>query len=296
MVLHGTRPAPTHVLAHLSDPHLIAGGELLHDRIDTAAQLRRALARLEASRERLDALVISGDLTNPGDVASYELLLEIVMPVVERLGLELVTTGGNHDERRPLAQVLHGCDTDAPQDRVTMIRGLRILDLDSAVPGHHHGGFDDAQYAWLASQLATPAEHGTILVMHHPPITYRSPTMQLLDFEDVDRLRATLDGTDVRAILSGHLHVPTFGTLGSIPVFVAGGISYADDAGAPRELMMGSDGTQSFLLIEVHTDSVVGTVVPVAHPDSWPALSEQVIAYMETVPVEDQRRVFSTKQ
>ncbi|MEO7130208.1 MAG: metallophosphoesterase [Dermatophilaceae bacterium] len=296
MALHGTRPAPTHVLAHLSDPHLIAGSGLLHGRIDTRAQLRRALERLEASQERIDAVVISGDLTDNGDELSYALLHEMVLPVVARLGAELVLTSGNHDERGPLARVLYGQETAAPQDTVTMLRGLRIIDLDSAIPGYHHGGFDDGQYAWLAEELATTAQHGTIIVMHHPPITYRSPTMQLLDFEDVDRLRAALQGTDVRAILSGHLHVTTFGTLGSIPVLVAGGVSYVDDAGAPRELMIAATGPQSYLLIEVHPDEVVATVVPIGPHDTWPALSDDVRDFLDTVPLEDQREIFSRKR
>ena len=62
MALTGSRPAPTHVLAHLSDTHLIAAGGLLAGHIDTEAQLRKALARVESSGERVDALVLSGDL------------------------------------------------------------------------------------------------------------------------------------------------------------------------------------------------------------------------------------------
>jgi 3',5'-cyclic AMP phosphodiesterase CpdA len=296
MALTGTRPAPTHVIAHLSDPHLIAGGGLLAGHIDTERQLRNALARVEASQERVDALVISGDLADSGDPAAYALLRDIVDPVVDRLGCALVLTGGNHDERRPMARTLYGVDTDAPQDTVTNVRGLRIIAVDSAVPGYHHGGLSDDQFDWLARELATPASHGTILVMHHAPISYRSPVMQLLDFEDVDRLRGVLDGSDVRAVLSGHLHVTSFGTLGSVPVLVAGGVSYVDDVGAPRELLMGVDGPQSWNLVEVHTDQVVGTVVPIAQHETWPALTEAVMAFMETVPEEDRREVFSRKR
>jgi 3',5'-cyclic AMP phosphodiesterase CpdA len=296
MTLHGPRPAPTHVIAHLSDPHLIAGDGLLAGHIDTVGQLRKALARVEASGETIDVLVLSGDLTDSGDPAAYALLRELVEPVAERLGAALVMTGGNHDERRPLALGLYDTDTDEPQDRVTIVRGLRVVDVDTAVPGYHHGGLSDTQYAWLARELATQAEHGTILVMHHAPITYRSPVMQLLDFDDVDRLQATLAGTDVRAVLSGHLHVTSFGTLGGIPVFVAGGVSYVDDVGAPRELLMGVDGPQSWNLIEVHREGVVGTVVPVEQHKTWPALSEAVMEFMETVPEEDRREVFSRKR
>jgi 3',5'-cyclic-AMP phosphodiesterase len=297
MALSGGRPAPTHVIAHLSDPHLLGtpGGRLA-GRIDTADQLRRALARVEASGEAIDALVISGDLTDSGEPAAYELLLDIVRPVVDRLGCALVLTGGNHDERGALARVLFGVEDDAPQDRVTTVRGLRIVTLDSAVPGYHHGGFSDDQYAWLAEELATPAQHGTVLVIHHAPITYRSPVMQLLDFDDVDRLRAAVAGTDVRAVLSGHLHVTSFGQLGHVPVIVAGGVSYVDDVGAPRLLLMGVDGPQSWNLVEVHTDEVVATVVPVDQHETWPALSEAVVDFMATVPPQDQREVFSRKR
>ncbi|GAA2500362.1 metallophosphoesterase [Terrabacter carboxydivorans] len=296
MSLTGPRPAPTHVIAHLSDPHLIAGGGLLGGHIDTEAQLRAALSRVEGSGERFDALVISGDLADTGDPEAYALLREIVEPVTERLGCALVLTGGNHDERRPLARALHGVDTDEPQDTVTVVNGLRIIAIDSAVPGYHHGGFSDDQFAWLARELADPADHGTVLVIHHAPITYRSPVMQLLDFDDVDRLRGVIDGSDVRAVLSGHLHVTSFGTLGGVPVFVAGGVSYVDDVGAPRELLMAVDGPQSWNLVEVHADQVVGTVVPIAQHDTWPALSEAVMDYMATVPEAEQREVFSRKR
>jgi Icc protein len=293
--LTGTRPAPSHVLAHLSDPHLVAGDGLLAGRIDTQQQLRKALARVEASGERIDAVVVSGDVTDTGDPEAYALFRELVGPVVERLGCALVVTGGNHDERRPLARVLHGVDSDEPQDRVTVVRGLRVIAMDSAVPGYHHGGFSDHQYAWLTKELTVEAEHGTILVMHHAPIAYRSPVMQLLDFDDVERLRGVLEDSDVRAVLSGHLHVTSFGTLGRVPVLVAGGVSYVDDVGAPRELLMGVDGPQSWNLVEVHRDQVVSTVVPVEQHETWPALSEPVRKFMETVPEADRREVFSRK-
>lgn len=295
MVLDESTRTPTHVIAHLSDPHLLADGSRLHGRIDTAAQLRAALRRVESTRQPIDAIVISGDLTDTADPAAYQLLREIVEPVAARVDAAIVWTGGNHDERRPLARALFGTDSTDPQDRVTTIRGLRIITLDTAIPGRHDGGLSDSQFAWLTSQLATAAPQGTILVMHHPPILYRSPWMQLLDFRESDRLRQVIESSDVRAILSGHLHVTSFGTLGTTPVFVAGGVSYVDDIGVPREQLMAIDGPQSWNLVEVHDDQVVGTVVPVAEQPTWPALSDQVARYMATVPPAERRMAFSRK-
>ncbi|MEO7752965.1 MAG: metallophosphoesterase [Terracoccus sp.] len=295
MVTRADGPSPTHVIAHLSDPHVLCDGSLLGGRIDTVGQLRQAMHRVEASGEAIDVVVISGDLTAHADPASYRLLLDIVEPVVERLGARLVLTAGNHDERAPLAQAVTGAPSEGPLDTSTTVRGLRIVGMDSAVPGHHHGGFSVDQYDWLATELADPAEHGSVLVMHHPPLRYRSPVMRLLDFDDPARLASILKGTDVRAILCGHLHVTSFGVLAGIPVFVAGAVSYADDAGAPRDELMAVDGPQSWNLVEVHADQVVATVVPVAAHPTWPALSSEVRDFMDAVPADDKREVFSRK-
>lgn len=309
-----TRP-PSHVLAHLSDPHLLAGDRLLAGRVDTVHQLRQSMARLLESGEALDAIVLSGDLTDTADPEAYALLDEIVRPVADRVGAALVMTGGNHDERRPMANVLYGVPSDEPYDAVTMVRGLRLISMDSAVPGYHHGGFSDAQYAWLSRTLASRAEHGSVLVMHHPPITYRSATMALVDFDEPTRLQRVLEGSDVRVILCGHLHVTTYGSLAGIPVVVAGGLSYVDDVSVPREQMMALDGPQSWNLVELHTRTttagpraeslapaapahgeVVVSVAPVTRHATWPALSDAVREFMATVSEQDRRETFSRKR
>lgn len=296
MVTLGSQLPPSHLIAHLSDPHVIPGDRRLGGHIDTVDQFRQCLARVEASGLPFDAVIVSGDLADQGEPAAYRLFREIIEPVVERLGAQLVLTGGNHDERGPLAKGLYDLDTDAPQDRVTWVKDLRIIDVDTAVPGYHHGGLSDDQFAWLSSELATQAPHGTLLVMHHPPIVYRSPVMQLLDFDDPGRLAEVLSGTDVRVILSGHLHVTTFGTLAGIPVLVAGGVCYVDDVGMPGDDLMAIDGPQSWNIVEVHPDQVVATVVPVEEHKTWPALPAGVMEYMATVPETDRREVFSRKR
>ena len=203
----GQYPAPGHVVAHVSDPHLLAGDARQYGVIHPEAGLRLALERLTRLDPAPQALVFTGDLADRAEPAAYDRLRELVEPVAEALSATVVWVMGNHDERAEYAKSLFGEADESPQDRVHDVAGLRIVALDTTVPGYHHGGFSDAQYAWLTRELATPAPHGTVLVIHHAPITYRSPVMQLLDFDDVDRLRAAVAGTDVRAVLSGHLHV-----------------------------------------------------------------------------------------
>ena len=267
----GQHPAPTHVVAHLSDTHLLAGGALLGGAIDTAAHLRDALARLELAAPSADALVVSGDCTDLGEPEAYALLRELVEPVAARMGAVVVYAAGNHDERAPMWQALHGVDSSAPYDHVHEVAGLRIVSLDSSLAGFHHGGFDDGQAEWLADALAAPAEHGTLLVMPHPPLPYRARIMQVLEFHDEPRLAEVLAGSDVRAILSGHLHVNGSGTFAGIPVILANATSYADDLAAGPTAFHGIDAAQSANVLEVYPSTIAHSVVPGrAHPSLAP--------------------------
>ena len=62
---------------------------------------------------------------------------------------------GNHDERAPYARGLFGSDDDGCQDRAYDVGGLRVLALDTSVPGYHHGDLTDDQLGWLRR----PARH-----------------------------------------------------------------------------------------------------------------------------------------
>lgn len=274
-------PDATAVIAHLSDTHLLAGGALLAEAVDTTAHLRATAARLRVAAADADVVVVSGDVADLGEPEAYALAREILQPVADELGVPIVWTAGNHDERPAMRRAL-GLDGSplAPIDSVVEVAGLRIVALDSSLPGWHHGGFDEGQAEWLADALADPPALGSVVVMHHPPLPYRTRLMRLLEFRDEQRLAEVLDGADVRAILSGHLHINGSGAFAEIPVVLAGATSYADDlAGAPPA-MHGIDATQSFNLVEVYPGAIAHSVVPaLAHPSR------------ETVPAELAERV-----
>jgi 3',5'-cyclic AMP phosphodiesterase CpdA len=64
---------------------------------------------------------------------------------------------GNHDNRAALRRfLLDEAPSIPPLDRVRMIDGLRVITVDTSVPGFHHGGISTFQLDWLAEELATP--------------------------------------------------------------------------------------------------------------------------------------------
>lgn len=258
-------PAPERVLLHLSDTHLRAGGSRIWDAVSGAENLARALAGIEASGVRPDAIVFTGDLVDLGEPEAYAELRGIVEPFAERLDAPVVWVMGNHDARGAFRAGLWDGDVAdlTPVDRVQEFDGLRIVTLDTSVPGHHHGEVSDEQLAWLRGVLATPAPLGTILAMHHPPVPSVLALAASVELRAQSRLAEVLRGTDVRAIVAGHLHYSTFATFAGIPVSVASSTCYAQDLTVPVGGTRPQDGAQSYNLVHVFDDTVVHSVVPI---------------------------------
>ena len=256
-------PRPDHFLLHISDTHLLAGGGRLYDRVASEEHLRRLFDEFEASGARPEAIVFTGDLADRGEADAYRRLRGIVEPVAHDLGAELVWVMGNHDDRRAFrTELLDEPASDAPVDAVTEVGGLRIVTLDSSVPGRHYGEVSRAQLDWLAAVLAEPAPHGTILAMHHPPVPSVLDLAVSVELRDQVNLAETLVGTDVRSILAGHLHYSSTATFAGIPVSVASATCYTQDLNVPVGGTRGRDGARSFNLVHVYPTTVLHSVVP----------------------------------
>lgn len=259
-------PAADHVLFHFSDTHLIAAETDLYGDVDAEERLRSLLGQAEAGAVTPTAIVFTGDLTDQGEPGAYRKLRELVEPWAERIGAPVVWVAGNHDDRAALRENLLGTPgSEQPLDSVHMFDGLRIISLDTTVPGRHWGEITDSQLAWLRDVLAEPAPFGTILAMHHPPIPCVQDLAVFVELRDQRRLADVLDGTDVRAILAGHLHLSSSATFAGIPVSVASATCYTQDMAVPQGGQRGHDGAQAFNYVHIYPDTVVHSVVPIGH-------------------------------
>ena len=293
----GQHPAPRHVVAHLSDPHLLADeAARLYGAVDPDVGLRLALERLGHLDRPPQALVFTGDLADRAEPAAYARLRSLVEPVAADLGAEVVWCMGNHDERAEFSLGLFGSATQAPQDRVHDIDGLRVVALDTSVPGYHHGDLEPAQLEWLADVLATPAEHGTVLAMHHPPIPV--PLLraaELIELADQHLLADVVRGTDVRLVLGGHFHYTSWSTFAGVPVSVASASCYTTDPAPAGRFVSGVDGHQAFTMLHVYDDQVVHTVVPLAPVPEVSGYPSDVVAQVEALTPEERREILSRK-
>lgn len=295
-VQFGQYPPALRTIVHLSDTHLLAGDATLGGRYDTATNLRRTLAAVERTGVRPAAIVFTGDLTDLGEPEAYAALRRAVEPLAERLGAPIVWVAGNHDERPAMRRDLLGLEpTEQPVTGVWDLDGLRLVALDTSVPGWHHGDLDHGQLEWLREVLATPAPMGTLLAMHHPPLPSHLPLFDILELRDQPRLASVLENTDVRGILAGHLHYSTSGTFAGRPVSVAAATCYTMDLARPAEAVNGMDAGQSFHLVHVYDDTVTHSVVPVVDAPAGDYFSAEWLARMAALTPAERLEAFSRK-
>jgi len=260
----------SHVIAHLSDTHLTSAGTRYNRVLDSDAALHRAVAVLAdaiAGGRRIDAVVVSGDLTDTGDPDAYARLAAALgsMPGSgSASGPTPIFATGNHDIRTEFHRSLLGRGETEPILQVHDVDGLRIIVLDSSIPGAGHGRLTAAQLADLRAELATAAVAGSIVVLHHAPLPPPSPLLSYFALEASSRraLSAAIGGSDVRLILAGHHHLAQSAMLGSVPVAVAGSTAIRTDplapAGHERTFASGA-----FNLVEVYPDTITVSVIPV---------------------------------
>lgn len=249
-----------HRILHLSDTHLTASG-FDEDGVDAAASLRRILhdARRLAG---LDLVIVSGDISDDGSRAGYRAVRELVGAFAAERGIPHVYTTGNHDDRGAFTRELgtghlgpagadggRGWDGGPERAAVSYVSGLRVITLDSLVPGAAHGLLSAPQLRWLDGVLAEPSPAGSVLVFHHPPVHVPSSLFtQSYGLKNPGELAEVIAGSDVQAVLCGHFHSQLSGHLAGIPVWVTPGVLTRLDLTAPAHLLRAVKGASATVI------------------------------------------------
>jgi 3',5'-cyclic-AMP phosphodiesterase len=205
------------LLAQISDLHVSADWE----GIDPLPRLEAVIETICSLPNPVDAVLVSGDLTDDGGSADYELARELL----ERFRVPVHVLPGNHDDRAVLRATfgLPGDGAD-PIDYAVDVGDLRLVLLDSIVPGQDPGGFEPHQLEWLDATLAAQPERPTILAMHHSPLA-----TGIREWDEINLDRAEIEALgevvgrhgQLRAILAGHLHRIAASSLAGCPVLSA---------------------------------------------------------------------------
>jgi 3',5'-cyclic-AMP phosphodiesterase len=198
------------LLAHLTDLHVRPLGTPAYRVVDTNMLTERALRAVAALRPAPDAVIISGDLTDCGLEEEYDLLAAMLK---RHLSMPVYVIPGNHDRRAPLqGRLSHLPGVSGSGGFIQYVVDdlpVRLVMLDTVVPGFGHGELCAERLAFLDEALSAAPETPTAIVMHHPPFVCGIQHMDEINLHDAAAFADVVKRHGhVERILCGHHHRP----------------------------------------------------------------------------------------
>lgn len=188
------------LIVQITDPHLFgeADGRLLG--MNTRDSLEKVIDKVVLEQPQIDLLLVTGDLTQDGSVASYQAFQQMSA----RIQAPTHWFAGNHDEPQVMEEVARGTDLLTP---VIDMGEWRITLLNSAVPGSVPGFLPETELRLLAQSLSEAPDRHHLVCLHHHPISIDCKWMAPIGLRNPDALFAVLERfPQTRALLWGHIH------------------------------------------------------------------------------------------
>lgn len=244
------------LIAHLTDLHARPHGKAANRVVETNKMIARAVAAVRSLTRQPDCVIITGDLTDCGLPEEYAVLRALLAPLQGPVYL----VPGNHDRRGNFQAAFGdypGIDATSPFVNYAVERfPVRMIALDTVVPGFGHGALAEETLDWLEAELAKEPAKPTLIFMHHPPF--------FTGVHDMDRIRL-MQGAErfgaivskrrnIEQVLCGHhhrsIHVRYHGAVASTGPAIVHQSALDFAPGAPGLIMMEPAAYQLHLWVE----------------------------------------------
>lgn len=205
---------------HLGAPDERVGGLFPIDRLSAC------MADIEVNHADAAFCVISGDITDAGEVAAYQALSAILSTST----VPVILMMGNHDHRENMCDLFPHIPRDIDgfvQWRWETDQGV-FLFLDTVDHGRHEGLYCERRRAWLSDNLDESRDRQVYLFMHHPPFDVGLPGLDAIGIREREALAELLSHhKNIRHLFFGHVHRPIAGSWQGIPFTSLKGTNHA---------------------------------------------------------------------
>ncbi|WP_413735750.1 metallophosphoesterase [Sodalis sp. RH21] len=183
---------------HLFDSHNLAlHGHTTHD------GLKRVIDFIVFNNGLgCDAVLVTGDISQDGSLASYYLALQ----QLERIGLPIVYIHGNHDNKQHMDTVF---------TRSTLVRPIielasdtwQLITVDTVQGGDDSGWVTSEEKNRIEQEIIKYKGKNIALIMHHHPVPVGTPLVDDCMLRNGSEIVAICHAHDrVKALICGHAH------------------------------------------------------------------------------------------
>ncbi|UES60125.1 phosphodiesterase (plasmid) [Roseibium aggregatum] len=257
-------------IIHITDVHLVPEGRTVVG-MDPAARFAEVVETVNTRHADADICIVSGDLTDHGDIDSYLRLGTLL----EKLQLPVRLMMGNHDKRSNFRLAMPGMADDGSGyvQSVADFGDLRLILLDTLDDANAGTGIlCRRRLSWFSERLAEARHQRIVVFMHHPPRSVGLSWFDDMMLEETSGFWSLVDAhPNVEHIAFGHLHVTTAGRWGRV--------SFSCNRGTCHRITLGSKtDAVEFVESEPTFDIITATDGALLVHHSAPVFEQGVIA------------------
>ena len=257
-------------ILQISDPHLSRPDTLVSGKLDTASTGARLVERIREIAPligSIDAILVSGDVSDDGSEESYALFRSLT----QGLPAPVFVIPGNHDARGAMRSAFAD-DGYLPREGKLnwrrRIGDVELIGLDTLIEGEGGGELDAETLEFLRAALEEANDAPVLLALHHPPFPTGIRFMDRIGLAGADRLAASLAAhRGALRVVCGHIHSVMIAEVGGKVALSAPSpassfqLDYRADA--PVGFMTEEDG----FMVHVWRNGFVSTRVAMARGD-----------------------------
>ncbi len=198
-------------IIQISDTHLFTDTDGRLMGVRTRDSLNAILQRIKRDYDDLDALLITGDLSQDGSSSSYKALKD----ALSGFNAPCYWVSGNHDE----PELMHNVFPEAMVKRVSLGQ-WQVLLLDSRLAGSGEGYLNTSELDILEKHLHTNPDQHSVIAFHHQPASIDSGWMDKIGLQNPDHLKDIITKyQQVKCIIHGHVHQERSYLFAGVPVY-----------------------------------------------------------------------------
>ncbi len=194
------------IIVQLSDTHITPERTRGDDSPSPQQALKRAVSHVLGMSARPDVVLVTGDLTDHGTAEEYAVFRDVIAP----LPMPVYVIPGNHDDRARMLQLWPSQGMQHMEHFMQFTVDafpVRLIALDTVLPGSDRGEICAERLAWLDARLAEQPDRPTLVFMHHPPFKTGMHVLDGLDLDGADALGAVIARhRQVERLIAGHIH------------------------------------------------------------------------------------------
>ncbi len=187
-------------IAQISDTHLFRSTDATLLGMNTEESLQATLALIKKKHPHLDAIFLTGDLSQDASPESYQRLAGYM----HEFSCPSYFIPGNHDNPACLYENI--LSNNKPHPDIVTLNDWQIILLDSTVLGTPAGNFSLSSLAALQQHLEQNKRH-TLIFLHHHPLTINSAWLDKIGVKNNNEFVALIEKfSPVKIVSFGHIH------------------------------------------------------------------------------------------